>query len=290
MSEVRRVSIWYLLPLYVYLAIYLVAPLITVILGAFGISPLIQGSGPTLDGFKQFFSGGSKYLESLYFTFWNSAVATLIAVVAGYMFALYLTIRKPAWWDKFSFIPLIAIYTPYLIAAFMWWTLLWPRGYVALFVNGVLQALGVIKEPLYLVNDPYGIGIILGKVWYTFTLTFLLTYGPLQLINPEIVEAARMLGASTGTIIRRIYFPLSRYALFASASIVFLDNLTGVSVPLVLGAAWPQYLSVVILNDVTLFNNFLMAFTSGFVYLILSILAGYFFFRFTTKAIVYQVR
>jgi len=290
MSEVRYVSRWYLLPLYAYLAVFLAAPLVTVVLGAFGISPLIREEAPTVKGFATFFSTESRYLESLYFTVWNSALATLIAVVTGYLFALYLTIRRPGWWGKFSFLPLIAIYTPYLIAAFMWWTLLWPRGYISLLVNGLLQSLGAVREPIYLVNDPYGIGIIVGKVWYTFTLTFLLTYGPLQLINPEIIEAARVLGASTRTIIRKIYFPLTRYALLASASIVFLDNLTGVSVPLVLGAAWPQYLSVVILNDVTLFINFLMAFTSGFVYLLLSILAGYFFFRFTTKAIVYQVR
>lgn len=290
MSEVRYVSKWYLLPLYAYLAVFLIAPLVTVVLGAFGISPFIQERGPTLRGFSKFFSEGSRYLESLYFTVWNSTLATLIAVASGYIFALYLTIRRPSWWGRFSFLPLIAIYTPYLIAAFMWWTLLWPRGYISLLINGLLQSLGVVKEPLYLVNDPYGIGIIIGKVWYTFTLTFLLTYGPLQLINPEIVEAARVLGASTGTIIRRIYLPLTRYALLASTSIVFLDNLTGVSIPLVLGAAWPQYLSVVILTDMTLFIDYLMAFTSGFVYLLLSILAGYFFFRFTTKAIVYQVR
>uniref|UniRef100_A0A7C4F8H7 ABC transporter permease subunit n=1 Tax=Thermofilum pendens TaxID=2269 RepID=A0A7C4F8H7_THEPE len=290
MSEVRYVSRWYLLPLYTYLAVFLVVPLATVVLGAFGISPFIREGGPTLRGFSKFFSQGSRYLESLYFTVWNSTLATLIAVTFGYLFALYLTIRKPSWWGRFSFLPLIAIYTPYLIAAFMWWTLLWPRGYVSLLINGLLQFLGVAKEPLYLVNDPYGIGIIIGKVWYTFTLTFLLTYGPLQLINPEIVEAARVLGASTGTIIRKIYLPLTKYALLASASIVFLDNLTGVSVPLVLGAAWPQYLSVVILNDVTLFIDYLMAFTSGFVYLLLSILAGYFFFRFTMKAVIYQVR
>ncbi|MEZ0345643.1 MAG: ABC transporter permease subunit [Infirmifilum sp.] len=280
----------YLLPLYVYLAIMLVAPLALVILGSFGISPFISSSGLTLEGYKTFFAPNSRYIESLWFTLWNSAAATFLAVLGGYFLALFLTIRKPSWWSSFSFVPLIAIYTPYLIAAFMWWTLLWPKGYLALFLNWVLQTLGVIKEPLYLVNDPLGIGIIIGKVWYTFTLSFLLTYGPLTLINPEIIEAARMLGASTWTIIRRIYLPLSKYAVFSSAAIVFLDNFTGVSVPLVLGASWPQYLSVLILNDVTLFHNFLVAFTSGVIYLIVAVITGYMFFRFTTKIAVMQMR
>ncbi|WP_191118676.1 ABC transporter permease [Infirmifilum uzonense] len=290
MSSQNSAPLIYLLPIYLYLLVMLVIPLGIVILGAFGIISFSGVQQPTLKGFQTFFTPGSLYLESTFFTVWNSTVATFLAVAAGYLFAIYLTIRRPGWWDKFSFVPLIAIYTPYLIAAFMWWTLLWPKGYLAIGINWLLQKLGLIREPLYLVNDPYGIGIILGKVWYTFTLTFLLTYGPLQLINPEIVEAARILGAPMRTVITKIYFPLSKYALLASSSIVFLDNLTGVSTPLVLGASWPQYLSVVILNDVTLFFNYLMAFTSGFVYIILSLLAGYFFFRYTTKAIVYQVR
>lgn len=278
---------YYLLPIWLYLAVMVLSPLAIVVLGSMGLSPY-TGFRFTLEGYEQFFAG--RYAESLVFTLWNSSLATIIAVLAGYFFALYLIIKKPGWWNKFSFIPLVAVYTPYLIAAFMWWTLLWPRGYISLALNGLLLNLGLIKAPLYFVNDPYGIGIILGKVWYTFTLTFLLTYGPLQLINPEIIEAARTLGANTRTIIRKIYFPLSRYALLASSSLVFLDNFTGVSVPLVLGAAWPQYLSVVILNDITLFFNYVMAYTSGVLYIIIAILSGYMFFRYTRKAIVYQVR
>lgn len=282
-----RSSYLYLLPIWIYLATMVVSPLLIVFLGSLGLSPY-TGYKFTLEGYAQFFAG--KYVEALVFTFWNSSLATIVAVLSGYFFALYLVINKPNWWNKLSFIPLIAIYTPYLIAAFMWWTLLWPRGYISLTLNGLLLNLGLIQTPLYLVNDPYGIGIILGKVWYTFTLTFLLTYGPLQLINPEIIEAARMLGANTRVIIRRIYLPLSRYALLASSSLVFLDNFTGVSVPLVLGAAWPQYLSVLILNDVTLFFNYIMAYTSGVIYIIIAVLSGYMFFRYTKKAIIYQVR
>jgi len=284
------ISIIFLLPLYIFIIVMVFIPIVNVILGSFGISLFGERSEFTLKGYNEFLASESPYMYSLFFTIYISLIATVISIVAGYLFAIYLTVKKPPIWSKVSTVMTIPLFTPYIVGAFMWWTLLWPRGYISLFVNGILMRLGLAHEPLPLVNDPYGIGILFGEVWIRFVIAVSIFYGPLQLINPELIDAARSLGAGTWTIIRKIFIPLTKYALIATSAIVLLATMAGVSIPLVLGGSWPQFLNVMIYLDVTTRFNYIMAYTSGVFYIIASAALGYIFFRFTTKKVILQTR
>ncbi len=287
------ISILFLLPLYIFIIIMVFIPIVNVILGSFGISlfgELLEKQQITFEGYRKFLAPESPYLYSLFFTIYISIIATVISVLAGYLFAVYLTIKKPPIWSKISTIMTIPLFTPYIVGAFMWWTLLWPRGYISLLINGILMKAGIVSEPIPLVNDPYGIGILFGEVWIRFVIAVAIFYGPLQLINPELIDAARSLGASTWTIIRKIFIPLTKYALIATSAIILLATMAGVSIPLVLGGSWPQFLNVMIYLDVTTRFEYLMAYTSGVFYIIASAALGYIFFRFTTKKVVLQTR
>jgi len=269
-------------------------PILNVVLGSFGISifDLLAGNPVSVnaEGYMRFIDPNEPYLASLYFTLYISTLATVIGVLAGYFFAIYLTIRKPPIWKKLSTIMTIPLFTPYLVGAFMWWTLLFPRGYLGIIINRALMSIGVIEEPIPLVNDPHGIGILFGEVWIRFVIAFAIFYGPLQLISQDLIDAARSLGASTWQIVTKIYIPLTKYAIIATSTIILLATMAGVSIPLVLGGSWPQFLNVVIYLDVTRTFNFLSAYTSSVFYLVASALLGYIFFRFSTRRVVIQVR
>lgn len=285
------ITIIFLLPLYIFLIIMVFIPIINVILGSFGLSLFGEFvKGPTLKGYLKFLEHRSPYLYSLFFTIYISIIATVISVIAGYLFAIYLTIKKPPIWRKVSTVMTIPLFTPYVVGAFMWWTLLFPKGYISLIINGILMKLGLIHEPIPLANDPYGIGILFGEVWIRFVVAVSIFYGPLQMINPELIDAARSLGASTWQIITKIFIPLTKYALIATSAIILLATMSGVSIPLILGGSWPQFLNVMIFLDVTKTFNYLMAYTSSIFYLIASTVLGYIFFRFTTKRIILQTR
>ncbi len=284
------ISIIFLLPLYIFLIVVVFIPLVNVVLGSFGISLFGEESRLTLEGYYKFMAPDSPYLYSLFFTIYISAIATVISVLAGYLFAIYLTIKKPPVWRRVSTIMTIPLFTPYIVGAFMWWTLLFPRGYISLVINGLLMRLGLIHEPLPLVNDPYGIGILFGEVWIRFVIAVSIFYGPLQMINPELIDAARSLGANTWQIITKIFIPLTKYSIIATSAIILLATMAGVSIPLVLGGSWPQFLNVMIYLDVTTTFNYLMAFTSGVFYIIASATLGYIFFRFTMRRVIIQTR
>ncbi|RLG83968.1 MAG: hypothetical protein DRO40_02950 [Thermoprotei archaeon] len=284
------ISIIFLLPLYIFLIVVVFIPLVNVVLGSFGISLFGEESRLTLEGYYKFMAPDSPYLYSLFFTIYISAIATVISILAGYLFAIYLTIKKPPVWRRVSTIMTIPLFTPYIVGAFMWWTLLFPRGYISLVINGLLMRLGLIHEPLPLVNDPYGIGILFGEVWIRFVIAVSIFYGPLQMINPELIDAARSLGANTWQIITKIFIPLTKYSIIATSAIILLATMAGVSIPLVLGGSWPQFLNVMIYLDVTTTFNYLMAFTSGVFYIIASATLGYIFFRFTMRRVIIQTR
>ncbi len=288
------ISVVFLLPLYAFLSVMVFIPILNVILGSFGISlfGLSMGKvkGPVLDGYLNFVNPSKPYLYSLFFTIYISVIATVISVAAGYLFAIYLTVKRPPIWSKISSIMTIPLFTPYVVGAFMWWTLLFPRGYLAIVINRILMGLGLTKGPIPLVNDPYGIGILFGEVWIRFVISFMIFYGPLQLISQDLVDAARSLGASTWQVILKVYIPLTKYAIVATSAIVLLATMAGISIPLILGGSWPQFLNVMIYLDVTKTFDFISAYTSGVFYLVASAVLGYILFRFTARRIEFQVR
>jgi len=265
-------------------------PIVNVVLGSFGLSifEILKGSSPkiTLRGYLRFLNPSEPYLQSLFFTIYISLIATAISIVAGYFFAVYLVMK--GW--RISMIFTIPLFTPYVVGAFMWWTLLYPRGYISLIINGILKYLGLIRYPIPLVNDPYGIGILFGEVWIRFVTAVMMFYSPLQLISRDLTDAARVLGASTWQVIRRVYIPLTKYSLIATSAIILLATMAGVSIPLILGGSWPQFLNVMIYLDVTETFNYLSAYVSGVFYLITCAILGYIFFRFAMKRVVMQTR
>ena len=103
-----------------------------------------------------------------------------------------------------------------------------------------------MEEAPALVSDPYGIGIIVCGSWTRFPYAFVIIHGLMQMLDPRFEEAARTLGARTGRIIRRIYLPLLGYGIFSVVLLNFLALFIAFSIPFVLGASWPQFLSVFI--------------------------------------------
>lgn len=284
------ISILFLFPLYAFLAVMVFIPLLNVVLGSVGISLFGEQSKFSLEGYLKFIDPSEPYLYSLFFTIYISLIATVISVIAGYLFAVYLTIKKPRIWQKISTVMTVPLFVPYVVGAFMWWTLLFPSGYLSYVINGILMSLGIIKSPIPLVNDPHGIGILFGEVWIRFVVAFMMFYGPLQLVSQDLVDAARTLGASTWDIIRKVYIPITKYSIIATSAIILLATMAGVSIPLILGGSWPQFLNVMIYIDVTRLFRFQTAYVSGVFYIISSLVLGYIFFRFTTKRVIIQVR
>ena len=89
----------------------------------------------------------------------------------------------------------------------------------------------------------------------------------MQMLDPSLEEAARTLGARTGRIIRRIYLPLLGYGILSVVLLNFLALFIAFSIPFVLGASWPQFLSVFIYVNAKDQGNWLAGYTTSVVYI-----------------------
>ena len=126
-----------------------------------------------------------------------------------------------------------------------------------------------------LVNDPFGIAIILCATWMRFPYGFIMAHNLLAMIDPSYEEAARNLGASRRTVVWRIFLPLTKYGLLSAALLNFLALFIAFSIPFVLGASWPQFLSVFIYVNAKDQGDWLSGYTAAVVYVAIAFAIGY---------------
>ena len=274
-----------LTPLAVFLLVMVVYPLVMAILSSLGLAQPMQGlpESFTLEGYREFFDPSKPALVALWFTFKVTLITAVLSTAAGVALAIYLKLRDIELPVALSFIIKLPLFTPYLVIAFIFWVLLYPAGYI---VN-LLQLLKTFIADYYLlfeqkpmlVNDPFGIGIIVCATWLRFPYGFIMAQNLLAMIDPSYEEAARNLGASRRTVVWRIFLPLTKYGLLSAALLNFLALFIAFSIPFVLGASWPQFLSVFIYVNAKDQGDWLAGYTASVVYVTIAFAIGYVYAR-----------
>jgi thiamine transport system permease protein len=108
--------------------------------------------------------------------------------------------------------------------------LIGPRGWI----NDLLRSLlGVSYAPLDIHNTIWI--ILLAHVFYNFAVALRLISGFWSNLDPQVTQAARVLGASRWRAFREVTLPLLRPAIFAAAMLIFIFDFTSFGVILILG-------------------------------------------------------
>jgi len=265
-----------LFPLLLFYGGMIIIPFVLLFLSSLGLTTWTPGisGGFTLEGYRSFFlSPGSPYLLAFGFTFGVTLAAAFLAILVGYSLALFVKIRRPKWTKFLIAILRLPLFTPYLIASFMWWTLLYPKGYVPMLLK---QAFG---SSIPMTNDLLGIGIILCAMWMKFSVAFNIMHSQFQMIDPDLEAAARNLGANTWQVIKRVYFPLTLYGALSSGVIIFLSVFIAFSIAFVHGASWPRFLSMLIYRDAVERGEWLMGYVISVIYVAVALLISSLYIR-----------
>jgi thiamine transport system permease protein len=219
-----------LLPL-AFLAIFFFYPLATIT--ARGLA--LQGAQGVIDlsAFGRIV-GSEFYRETLWFTFWQATVSTVLTIIAAfpaaYVMARY-AFRGKSLINALTLLPFVM---PTVIVAAGFMALIGPRGWV----NDVLKSLlNVDYAPLDIQNTIWI--ILLAHVFYNFAVALRLISGFWANLDPQITAAARVLGANRWRAFREVTLPLLRPAIFAAAMLIFLFDFTSFGVILILGG--PQF-------------------------------------------------
>jgi putative spermidine/putrescine transport system permease protein len=280
---IERVS-WFnlilLLPLTIFLTVMVGYPLVIAIFSSIGLAHPAPGLPDyfTIEGYQAFFNPENPALKCLWFTIWVTTITATLSTISGISMALYLKLRDIDLPVIISFILKLPLFTPYLVIAFIFWVLLYPAGYVVnimMFFQQLIADYIVLfeKKPI-LVNDQFGIAIILCGTWMRFPYAFIIAQNQLAMIDPSYEEAARNLGASRFTVLWKIFLPLIKFGLLSAALLNFLSLFIAFSIPFVLGASWPQFLSVFIYVNAKDRGDWLTGYTTAVVYLVIAFAIG----------------
>jgi putative spermidine/putrescine transport system permease protein len=231
----------------------LVAPALAVVLVLFGgglVQGLIQSlgnwpaAGMQAMTFKHFVNvlGDPDFLQSLALTLYISVTSTVIAATFSIGMAFFL-ISLTEKSRIVHFIFQIPLTVPHLVIAVAMVFMLTPTG----LLSRLVIKLGLIESstafPL-LVNDRWGIGIILTYVWKEIPFITLMILAVLRRTGVELLEVGRTLKAGRWQRFRYITLPTIYPSLGAACLIVFAYTFGAFEVPFLLGQTFPMMLPV----------------------------------------------
>ncbi|EKE71749.1 MULTISPECIES: ABC transporter permease [Roseobacteraceae] len=202
----RRRAISLLTPGLLWMFFFMVLPMAMVIYVSFWTQTTFSvNSTLTTASWKHFLSSAT-YLSAIWTTLRIWLIVLISTVVVGYPVALFigLFVRNKTLQTALLVACVIPFWTSFLIRVIAWRPMLGTEGAI----NVILMKLGIISEPLtFLLFSEFSVLVGMTQIYCVFMvgpITFMLGR-----IDISVIEAARDLGASFGTIFRRIILPLS---------------------------------------------------------------------------------
>lgn len=201
-----RTAYWLVAPGVIWMGLFLVLPILMMLYVSFWtqttfkIEPIL-----TTKSWATFFASDT-YLLSLWTTVRIWLIVLAMTLVVGYPTALFvgLFVRNKTLSTVLLVLCVIPFWTSFLIRVLAWRPMLGKEGAI----NIVLQTFGLIDQPIEaLLFTELSVIIGMTQIYVVFMV------GPIAFmlgrIDPNIIEAARDLGAGFGRIFRTIILPLS---------------------------------------------------------------------------------
>lgn len=197
---------WLILPPLAWLALFLVAPLVIIVVVSF-FMPTLSGFEVafTLENYQAIFQSRT-YLETIGVTFLNALVTVVLSLVLGYPIAYFLTfyVRSLAVKIALFIIALAPFWVSFLIRVIAWIPMLGREG----LLNMILLKLGIVAEPLeILLFSNFAVLVAMLQLYILFMIAPI--FYVLSSIDRDLFEAARDLGASPFQVFRDVVWPLS---------------------------------------------------------------------------------
>ena len=193
-------------PAVIWMALFLVVPLAMIVYVSFWTQTTFKiDSRLTTDSWQTFF-GSDTYLNSLWTTvrIWLTVLVTTFVI--GYPTALFvgLFVKNKTLQTALLVLCVIPFWTSFLIRVLAWRPMLGKEGAI----NILLMKAGLIDHPIEaLLFTELSVVIGMTQIYVVFMV------GPIAFmlgrIDPNILEAARDLGASFWRTLRTVIFPLS---------------------------------------------------------------------------------
>jgi len=193
--------------------------------------------------------GTPVYFQVMMRTLRLGLIVTLLALVIGYPYAFLMARGRP--WVRTGL--LLAVLLPLLVSVVVrtygWIVVLGLDGPV----NMLLLALRLTSQPVkFLFNET---GIVIGLLHVFFPFMVLPLSSVLQKLDPQLVEAARTLGAGYPTVFWRVILPLSVPGIAAGSMLVFTLSVAAYVTPALMGGAGINVMATLVAQQILVLVN-----------------------------------
>ncbi len=180
--------------------------------------------------------GSYDYLlhEPLYVSAWLYSIkvaffSTVLCLLVAYPMAYAIARSAPSTRNVLLLLIILPFWTSFLLRVYAWIGLLKTDGVI----NNVLLALGIINEPLAMMNTSFAVYV--GIVYSYLPFMILPLYSNLEKHDNTLLEAAQDLGAGPVRSFFRITLPLSVPGVVAGSLLVFIPAVGEYVIPTLLG-------------------------------------------------------
>ena len=237
---------WLLLaPLLVWLAAFVVLPLLVLLVYSFcqrdDLGRVVFSF--TWENYERVFS--PLYLRILGRSIGYAGLTTIICLVIGFPVAWFIARQTPARRNRLLLLVMIPFWTNFLIRTYAWIVILKGEG----LLNALLQYGRIIAEPIELLYTPFA--VLTGLVYAYLPFMILPIYVSAEKVDGSLVEAAHDLGAGPLRAFSSVIIPLTQPGILAGVLLVFVpaigmfaitDLMGGAQVPLIGNVIQNQFL------------------------------------------------
>jgi putative spermidine/putrescine transport system permease protein len=225
-------GIWPAVPAIIMLAVVAVIPF--GVLLSLGFSDTVSSRGVIISQEFSLKHLAAALADPLYWTTFRRSITlaintTLLCMLLGFPVA-YLYLIGGTWTRRLILVLTIApILTSGIVRTYAWIVILGGRGVV----NSTLMQLGLIDQPLRIINTP--LAVLIGMVQIHLPVMILPLIAVMSRHDRRLDEASANLGATRLGTLRHVILPLAAPGLGTGAALVFTLSYTTFVVPQLLG-------------------------------------------------------
>jgi spermidine/putrescine transport system permease protein len=221
-----------ILPGVVWLVLFFLLPLVIILVVSLGAPTRTGGvdlSAPDLHNYTE--ATRPEYLSAFLNSFRYAFVSTVLSLLIGYPVAYWISRHGGRHKVLLLILVMLPFWTSFLIRTYAWMIILRDNGVL----NSVLQAIGVISDPIPLLNTDFS--VILGMTYGFLPFAILPLYVSIDRMDDELVAAARDLYASSRNAFLHVTLPLTMPGIIAAAILSFIPAIGDYVTPDLLGGA-----------------------------------------------------
>jgi spermidine/putrescine transport system permease protein len=207
--------------------------------------------------FFHYFSLFQPIYAQIFLRSFGLALSTvIITLMIAYPVAYYLAVKVQRWRELGLALLILPFWTNFLLLVYAWYFLLENDG----LINDLLLRIGLISEPLHMMNTTFAVHI--GMVYCYLPFMLLPLYSSLEKLDLRLLEASADLGATYWQTLWNVIFPLTWPGIRIGATLVFVPAFGEFVVPALLGGDKNMYVGSVIthyfltIRDVSLGSAF----------------------------------